>query len=88
LPVVKNNQSFIVLSSGFNFTRENARSLKQAGLTGVVISLDHFDPEKHNAFRGFNNSFNDVTRASPTCTGTKPGNCTIHLCNPCIYNLG
>jgi MoaA/NifB/PqqE/SkfB family radical SAM enzyme len=51
---------FYVLTSGFNFTQENASLLKQAGLTGVVISLDHFDEEKHNAFRGFGNSFNQV----------------------------
>jgi MoaA/NifB/PqqE/SkfB family radical SAM enzyme len=54
---------FYVLTSGFNFTSDNARKLKQAGLTGVVISLDHFDPEMHNAFRGFNTSFNDVLNA-------------------------
>ena len=51
---------FYVLISGFNFTAANAKTLKQAGLTGVVISLDHFDAEKHNAFRGFNNSFEQV----------------------------
>ncbi|CAN5148152.1 hypothetical protein BH11BAC5_BH11BAC5_53410 [soil metagenome] len=54
---------FYVLTSGFNFTAANAASLKQAGLTGVVISLDHFDPEMHNAFRGFNNSYTDVMNA-------------------------
>ena len=51
---------FYVLTSGFNFTAAHAASLKAAGLTGVVISLDHFEPEKHNAFRGFRNSFTDV----------------------------
>jgi len=54
---------FYVLTSGFNFTAANAKTLKQAGLTGVVISLDHFDPEMHNAFRGFNNSFDEVMTA-------------------------
>jgi MoaA/NifB/PqqE/SkfB family radical SAM enzyme len=54
---------FYVLTSGFNFTAANAASLKQAGLTGVVISLDHFDAEMHNAFRGFNNSYTDVMNA-------------------------
>ncbi len=54
---------FYVLTSGFNFTAVNAASLKQAGLTGVVISLDHFDPEMHNAFRGFSNSYNEVMNA-------------------------
>lgn len=54
---------FYVLTSGFNFTAANAKTLKQAGLTGVVISLDHFDSEKHNAFRGFSNSFEQVKSA-------------------------
>lgn len=54
---------FYVLTSGFNFTSSNARILKNAGLTGVVISLDHFDKEKHNAFRGFNDSFTQAILA-------------------------
>jgi MoaA/NifB/PqqE/SkfB family radical SAM enzyme len=31
--------------------------LKQKGLTGVLISLDHFDPSRHNEFRGHKNAF-------------------------------
>lgn len=54
---------FYVLTSGFNFTSDNAKALKEAGLTGVIISLDHFDPEMHNKFRGFKNSFNNVMDA-------------------------
>jgi MoaA/NifB/PqqE/SkfB family radical SAM enzyme len=54
---------FYVLTSGFNFTEKNAKALKDAGLTGVVISLDHFEPEKHNSFRGFSDSFSQVIRA-------------------------
>jgi len=64
--VIRNGRKqseFYVLTSGFNFSPDNARKLKQGGLTGVVISLDHFDPEMHNAFRGFHNSFNDVMNA-------------------------
>ncbi len=59
----RKDSEFYVLTSGFNFTAAHAVSLKQAGLTGVVISLDHFEPEKHNAFRGFRNSYNDVIKA-------------------------
>jgi MoaA/NifB/PqqE/SkfB family radical SAM enzyme len=51
------SSEFYVLTSGFNFTALNAKALKQAGLTGVVISLDHFDEEKHNAFRHSNDSY-------------------------------
>ncbi|CAN5759612.1 hypothetical protein BH10BAC3_BH10BAC3_22510 [soil metagenome] len=54
---------FYVLTSGYNFTAENAKALKQAGLTGVVISLDHYDGEMHNAFRGFNNAYEGVLSA-------------------------
>jgi len=57
------NSEFYVLTSGFNFTAANAKGLKNAGLTGVVISLDHFDKEKHNAFRGFNDSFTQAIQA-------------------------
>jgi MoaA/NifB/PqqE/SkfB family radical SAM enzyme len=54
---------FYVLTSGFNFTAANAKALKDAGLTGVVISLDHYNPEKHNSFRGFRDSFSQVIQA-------------------------
>jgi len=58
-----NQSDFYVLTSGYNFTADNAKALKQAGLTGVVISLDHHDGEMHNAFRGFKNSYEDVLSA-------------------------
>lgn len=46
-----------VLTSGLNLTAENAKRLKNAGAIGVTISLDHFDPEMHNAFRGSDHAF-------------------------------
>lgn len=48
---------FWILTSGYNLTAENAKKLKEAGLTGIIVSLDNFDPEKHNQFRGFAKSF-------------------------------
>ncbi len=57
LKTADRSSEFYVVTSGFNFTPVNAAILKQAGLTGAAISLDHFDEEKHNAFRGFNNAF-------------------------------
>ncbi len=66
LPLVekgRGHSEFYVLTSGFNFTGENAAALKAAGLTGVVISLDHFDQEQHNLFRGYAGSFDNVMRA-------------------------
>ena len=49
--------SFWIDTSGFKFTQENAKLLKAAGLTGVFISIDHFDPALHNKFRGFKDAF-------------------------------
>ncbi len=48
---------FWVVTSGFKLTGVNAAALKKAGLTGVIVSLDHQVPEKHNAFRGFRDAF-------------------------------
>ncbi len=52
-----------VLTSGFNFTRENAALLKAAGCKGVVVSIDHYIPDMHNLFRGNANSFKDAVNA-------------------------
>jgi MoaA/NifB/PqqE/SkfB family radical SAM enzyme len=54
---------FWVATSGFKLTSDHARALKLAGLTGVIVSLDHHLPEKHNDFRGFKESFYWVERA-------------------------
>jgi MoaA/NifB/PqqE/SkfB family radical SAM enzyme len=45
------NVDFSIFTSGFKMTEENAVKLKNAGLTGVYLSVDHYLPEKHNAFR-------------------------------------
>jgi len=59
----KQGTDFWLLSSGVGLTKEKAVRLKQAGLTGVVLSLDHFDPDKHNSFRGNRRSFAWVEKA-------------------------
>jgi MoaA/NifB/PqqE/SkfB family radical SAM enzyme len=48
---------FWLLTSGYGLTLEKARQLKKSGLTGVRISLDHWDKDKHNTFRGSEKSF-------------------------------
>lgn len=53
----KKQSSFWIDTSGFKFTMENAMRLREAGLTGVFVSLDHFDPAIHNQFRGFKDAF-------------------------------
>ncbi len=50
-------------TSGLNLTLANALRLKQAGLTGVVVSLDHFEPDIHNAFRGSEHAFDWAIKA-------------------------
>lgn len=52
-----------VLTSGFNFTQANARLLKEAGCTGVVVSMDHYRPEMHNHFRGKQEAFENAVNA-------------------------
>jgi MoaA/NifB/PqqE/SkfB family radical SAM enzyme len=52
-----------VLTSGFNFTNENAQLLKKAGCKGIVVSIDHYMEDLHNLFRGNNNSFQSAVNA-------------------------
>jgi MoaA/NifB/PqqE/SkfB family radical SAM enzyme len=52
-----------VLTSGFNFTHENALLLKQAGCKGVVVSIDHYIAELHNLFRGTAAAFESAINA-------------------------
>jgi MoaA/NifB/PqqE/SkfB family radical SAM enzyme len=56
-----------LLTSGFGLTAEKARALKQAGLLGANISLDHWNPAKHNAFRRNDHSFEWVKKAVRNC---------------------
>ena len=68
-----------VLTSGFNFTDENARLLKEAGCKGVVVSIDHYIPELHNLFRGNPASFDLAVNA--IAAGRKAGLVTsISVC--------
>lgn len=43
---------FWLYTTGFNLTPDKANKLKQNGLTGITISLDHHEESKHDAFRG------------------------------------
>ena len=54
---------FWIVTSGYPLSLDKALRLKEAGLVGVCISLDHFIPAKHNAFRGFKHSFEWVVKA-------------------------
>jgi MoaA/NifB/PqqE/SkfB family radical SAM enzyme len=59
----KKTSEFWIYTSGFNFTSENARALTEAGATGVVVSLDHYDADMHNDFRGFPGAFEYAVQA-------------------------
>jgi len=41
-----------IITSGLGLTADRARSLRHRGLTGVIISLDDWRAERHDAFRG------------------------------------
>jgi MoaA/NifB/PqqE/SkfB family radical SAM enzyme len=41
--------------------------MKANGLTGAIISLDHWDEEQHNRFRGHEKSFFWVQEAARNC---------------------
>ena len=59
----KSNSAFWILTSGFNFTSKSAQALKVAGLTGIVVSIDHHDPYQHDVFRMTEGSFRDALTA-------------------------
>lgn len=59
----KKTTNFWIATSGFKLTSNNAFQLKEVGLTGVIISLDHFIPEKHNEFRSFKDAYYWVEEA-------------------------
>ncbi|HEY6162199.1 MAG TPA: radical SAM protein, partial [Bacteroidia bacterium] len=60
----KGDSDFWISTSGFNLTEENALRLKNAGLTGVAISLDHFDAGQHDRFRGYEGAFAAATEGA------------------------
>ncbi len=53
----RGDTDFWMVTSGYGLTPGLAREMKEAGFTGVCVSIDHFDPELHNKFRGNSKSF-------------------------------
>jgi MoaA/NifB/PqqE/SkfB family radical SAM enzyme len=64
---IKPGTDIWISTCGFNLSEEKAVTLKNAGLTGVAISLDHFEPELHNAFRGHPKAFDWAISATENC---------------------
>ena len=50
-------------SSGYTMDDTKAHALKKAGLTGAIISIDHYLEAEHNAFRRNPQSFQRAVRA-------------------------
>jgi MoaA/NifB/PqqE/SkfB family radical SAM enzyme len=53
-----------ILTSGQSLTPPRASRLRTAGLTGVAISLDHWDPASNDRFRGMPGAFRSVEAAA------------------------
>ncbi len=54
---------FWIISSGFSLTAAKAQQLKAAGLTGITLSLDHWQPAAHDRFRGHKGAYAAVVEA-------------------------
>jgi len=80
LESAQKTSDFWISTSGFNFTSENALRLKTAGLTGISISLDHHDPDKHNKFRRNDKAFQWAIDAAKNA---REAGLVINL-SPCI----
>jgi MoaA/NifB/PqqE/SkfB family radical SAM enzyme len=57
-------------TSGIDFSYEKAQELKRSGMTGVAISVDHYDEIQHNEFRGNHNSFKIALEATENSLAT------------------
>lgn len=53
-----------IITSGVGLTAAVAAELAQAKFTGVVISVDHWDGEKHDAFRGRRGAYDSALAAA------------------------
>jgi len=64
LKAAQPTSDFWISTSGFNLTEDKAKELKAAGLTGVSLSIDHFDEAANNKFRGHKDATGHVRRAA------------------------
>jgi MoaA/NifB/PqqE/SkfB family radical SAM enzyme len=59
-----------LFTTGCGLTKELATDLKQAGLTYVTVSVDHWDEEKHDTVRKYKGAFRTALRAIETFLAT------------------
>jgi len=64
LKLYSSHTGFWIVTSGYQLTKERALELKAAGLTGVCVSIDHHDEQKHNEFRHYSNIFKMAREAT------------------------
>lgn len=57
-----------IITSGVGLSAEVARRLAASGMAGIVLSLDHWEPASHDAFRGRRGTFAGVEDAARCCT--------------------
>jgi len=57
----------ILFTNGDKLTLKRAKELKERGLFGASISLDHFKPEIHNKLRGNKDAFKKAIKAIKAC---------------------
>jgi len=63
---VDSRSTSILFTSGEGLSSERAKSLKDAGLFYIAISLDHYDKNTHNQLRGSDKAFDIAVEAIHT----------------------
>ncbi|MCB0840844.1 MAG: radical SAM protein, partial [Bacteroidetes bacterium] len=76
LETTRPGSDFWIYTSGFGFNREHAFKLKASGLTGIIVSIDHFDQEQHDRFRGYPGAFESAVEA---CIQAKAAGLVVSL---------
>lgn len=52
----------LLATTAYGLTPDKARQLRDAGLVSAIISLDHYEPDKHNEFRRNKKAFDMAVR--------------------------
>lgn len=63
LASIDNRSSVILYTTGDGLTRQRAAKLVDLGISGVIISIDHYDPASHDRQRRFKGSFDIAVKA-------------------------
>lgn len=64
---IDNRSISFLFTNGFSLDLEKAKSLKNAGLFGVGISVDSINPEVHDKKRGYKGAYNNSIEAIKNC---------------------